>query len=110
MIPAEFFKMLLKKLRNLARKATQPTDIPVKILKENADIFGSYISDFFNDCVERGDFPSILKLANTTPVFKKWFKGSNYRPVSILPIISKIFEKLLCKQIIFFIDPLLSNF
>ena len=34
----------------------------------------------------------------------------NYGPVSILPVISKIFEKLLCKQIAMFIDPLLSKF
>ena len=34
----------------------------------------------------------------------------NYRPVSILPVIPKIFEKLLCKQIMIFIDPLLSKF
>ena len=82
----------IKKLST--RKDTQSTDIPVKILKENADIFGSYICDFFNDCVERGGFPSILKLANITPVFKG-FKGSrdNYRPMSILPFISKIFER-----------------
>ena len=38
-------------------KATQSTDIAVKILKENTDIFGSYICDFFNGYVERGDFP-----------------------------------------------------
>ena len=62
--------------------------------------------------MDKGDFPSILKLANIAPVFKKGYKGSkdNYRPVSILPVISKIFEKLLCKQIILFIDPLLSPF
>jgi len=66
----------VKEIKKLStRKATQSTDIPVKILKENSDIFGSYICDFFNDCVERGDFPSILKLANITPVFKKGFKG-----------------------------------
>ena len=34
----------------------------------------------------------------------------NYRPVTILPVIAKIFEKLLCKQITMFIDPLLSKF
>ena len=67
------------------------------------------ICDFSNDCVDRGDFPSILKNANITPVFKKGDKDF-YRPVSILPIISKIFEKLLCKQIMIFIDPLLSKF
>ena len=104
---------VLKEIKKLStRKATQSTDIPVKILKENADIFGSYICDFFNDCVERGDFPSILKLAKITPVFKKGFKRLkvNYRPVRILPIISQIFEKFLCNQITFFIDLLLSNF
>ena len=52
------------------------------------------------------------KHANITPVFQKGYKVSkdNYRPVSILPVISKIFEKLLCKQIAVFIDPLLSKF
>ena len=59
--------------------------------------------------MDRLDFPSILKNANITPVFKKGDKDF-YRPVSILPIISKIFEKLLCKQIMIFIDPLLSKF
>ena len=51
-------------------------------------------------------------MANITPVFKKGerdLKG-NYRPVSILPVISKIFEKPLCIQITMFVDPLLSKF
>ena len=57
-------------------------------------------------------FPSILKNANITPVFKKWYRGSkeSYRPVRILPVSYKIFEKLLCKQITIFIDPLLSKY
>ena len=65
-----------------------------------------------NDCVDRGDFPSILKIANITPVFKKGDRDlkDNYQPVSILSVISKIFEKLLCKQITMFIAPLLSKF
>ena len=62
--------------------------------------------DFFNECVDKGVFPSFLKNANITLVFKKDFRGSkdNYRPVSILPIISKIFAKLLLKQIIIYMD------
>ena len=88
------------------RKATQNTDIPVRILKQNSDIFGNYIIDFFNECVDNGVLPSILKNANVTPVFKKGFRWSkdNYRPFSILPIISKIFEELLSKQIIAYMD------
>ena len=47
-----------------------------------------------------------------TSVFKKGCRGSkeNYRSVSILPVISKIFENLLCKQITIFMDPLLSKY
>ena len=43
------------------RKATQNTDILVRILKQNSDIFGNYIRDFFNECIDKGVFPSILK-------------------------------------------------
>ena len=88
------------------RKATQNTDIPIRILKQNSDISGNYICDFFNECVGKDVFPSILKNTNITSVFKKGFRGSkdNYRPVSIIPIISKIFEKLLSKQIIIFLS------
>ena len=38
------------------RKATQNTDIPVRILKNNSDIFSNYICDFFNECVDKGVF------------------------------------------------------
>ena len=50
----------VKEVKKLSTwKATQSADIPVKILKENADIFGSYIYNFFNNCVEKGDYPQI---------------------------------------------------
>ena len=104
---------VLKEINKLGnRKAIQNTDIPVKILKENADIFGSNICHFFNVCVEKGTFPSVLKYANITPVFKKGYRGfkENYRLVSILPVISKIFEKLLCNQTTPFIDHILRKY
>ena len=53
-----------------ARKAKQITDIPVKVLKENADIFLAYISDFLNNTKRSGKFPAILKNGNTTAAFK----------------------------------------
>ena len=88
---------VMKKIKKLnSTNARQNTDIPVKILKQNTDTFGNYICDFFNDFVVRGVFPPILKNANITPVFKKGFRSSKniYRRVSILPIVSKIFENL----------------
>ena len=81
---------VLKEIKRLkARKATQITDIPVKILKENAYISSAYICNFLNETTKSSKFPGILKNGDITAVFKKGFKRSkeNYRPVSILPII-----------------------
>ena len=71
-----------------------------------------YICHFFNVCVDKSTFPSVLKHANITPVFKKGYRGSkgNYRPVSILPVIFKIFEKLSCNQVTPFMNQFLSKY
>ena len=55
------------------------------MLKQNTDIFGNYICDFFNDYGDKGDFPPNLKNATIIPVFKKGFRGSkdHYRRVII---------------------------
>ena len=52
-------------------KACQDTDIQTKIFKENADICADILLASFNDSVEKSNFPSSLKKANITPVFKK---------------------------------------
>ena len=93
------------------RKTIQSTGIPEKILKQNAAIIGSYICHFFNLCVDKGTFPSVLKHANITSVSKKGYRGSKekYRSESVLPVISNIFEKLLCNQITPFMVQFLST-
>ena len=71
-----FSNVSVADLRKLVpRKATQNTNIPVRILKQNSDIFGNYICDFFNESVDKGVFPSILKNANITPIYEKDFRG-----------------------------------
>ena len=57
-------------------------------------------------------FPKILKNANVSPVFKKGSKNceTNYRPVSILPNTSKIYERLVYKQMSIFFDEILSQY
>ena len=52
----------------------QNTDILVKILKQNADVFGNYICDSFNNYVNEGVTPTILENANITLAFKKRFR------------------------------------
>ena len=53
------------------RKSAKITDIPIRVLKENADIFADYISGFFNESIKTNTCPSVYKNANITPVFKK---------------------------------------
>ena len=53
------------------KKATQGSDIPVKVLKEIAGFFAKYLYIFFNEAVESSKFPSSLKQANIKPAFKK---------------------------------------
>ena len=80
--------------------AIQATDIPVKVIKS------------FNESVVKGKFPIYLKLANTISVFKKGaitLKNNN-RSVSIFPVFSKIFEKLLQRRLLVFFCNNLSKF
>ena len=52
-------------------KACQDTDIRSKIIRENADIFASFLHSSFYTSVSNSEFPSVLKQANITPIFKK---------------------------------------
>ena len=92
-------------------KASQDTDIPSRIIKENAGIFAIFLHSSFNMSVTKSEFPSALKQANITPVFEKeerYSKG-NYRPASILPNVSTIFERCMFRQINEYMDVFLSR-
>ena len=93
-------------------KAARASEIPAKIFKQKADTFRDYICMFFHECVDLGYFIFVLKHANITLVCKKGYRGSkgNYCPVSVFPIISKTFEKLLCLQITLFMEEFLSKY
>ena len=93
-------------------KAVQESDIPVKLIKGNSDLFAEIICKYFNESLEKRKFPDCLKLANVTPVFKKGARTSknNFGPVSILPILSKLFELLISRQLSEFFESILSKF
>ena len=77
-----------------------------KIEKENTEIFADFPHSF-NECIKNGVFLSYFKKADTTPIYKKGFKD-DYRPVSILPNILKIFERHMVQQISSFLDKIFS--
>ena len=77
-----------------ASKAIQQNDIPVKVIKANLDVFSEFIMHNFNEGISTARFLDSLKNAEVKPVFKKKSRidKENYRPVSILPVISKILK------------------
>ena len=92
---------IAKEIRRLNKnKASQKSDIPIRIIKENADIFAEFLCETVNSAIKSSNFPNSLKLADITPLHKKGRKDNkeNYRPVGILPTLSKIFERILFEQ------------
>ena len=102
--------VVIKVINNLnVAKTCQVNDISTKVIKIN--IFANFITDHFNYCIANSEFPDELKHADVIPVHKKNEKcnKTNYRPVSILTNISKIYEKLLDDQLSKYFDSLLAT-
>lgn len=72
-------------------------EISTKVLKCIKNLILVDLTSCINKCLELGIFPENLKRAKVTPIFKSGVKSnpSNYRPISVLPVISKIFERIL---------------
>ena len=73
------------------------SDIPITLIKKVAVPISPILASFFNRFMNLGIFPSILKIGRLTPIYKKGNRQlfENYRPVSTIPLISKIFEKII---------------
>ena len=102
-----------KEFHNLKmNKASQSSDIPTKIIKENVDISAEYLWRNINSSIKSSTFPSCIKLADVTPLHKKGKKDKkgNYRPISILLTLSKCFEKCMFSQISACFDEIFSKY
>ena len=88
--------------------------MPASILKKCIDEYITPITYLVNLSIRRGTFPNELKLAKVIPIFKSGNQQliNNYRPISVLPFFSKIYEKVRANFLISFLDAngILSNF
>ena len=93
-------------ISRLKNSSAPDGEIPSKLLKLCPHQFGELIARGFNMMLQVGSFPDSLKVARVTPLFKgnDPLHFSNYRPISILPIIGKIYEKLLHTRFSSFIE------
>ena len=94
------------------KKASQKTDILIKIVKENIDIISHFLYHNFNDSLSCSAFPTGMKYVDAAPIRKKDDKTdkANYRPTGILPNLSKVYERLMCNQISPYFDSVFSKF
>jgi len=103
---------VLREIKELdSKKNGTHGGIPSKCLKLASEESSPYLTNIWNDeVVVNSTFPNELKLADVSPIFKKNDStlSKNYRPVSVLPTVSKVFERLMQKQISSHIDRFLS--
>ena len=84
----------------------------VDVLKCTAYIISGAVADIFNENMNRNTHPSSLKVQNVTPLYKGEERTSkkNYRGVSILPVLSKLFGREMNEQISEFMEEFLSDY
>ena len=90
-----------KKIKRLdIKKATQESDIPIKVIKQFPNFFIDFLHKNINSCLTEGTLPNDFNKVVVLPIHKKECKTekSNYRPISILPNFSKMYERLLYDQ------------
>ena len=92
-IPVEMVLTSIKQLD--INKATGSHGIQVRLLKETADQIAPSLTMLFNKSLQLGIFPEDWKLNHIVPIFKKGKRDfvENYRPISLLPVTSKVLER-----------------
>ena len=95
--------IVLKLLKNISTSKEARTDnLLGRFLKDGKVILAKPVTKIYNLSIKSGIFPDLYKLAKSKPIFKKGSRMEpfNYRPISLLCLISKIFEKIVHEQMI----------
>ena len=93
---------IIHEINNLEiKKSNGYDDIPTLFLKLTKNLVSKPLAKIYNLSVKTGTYPSHLKIAKVTPIYKKGDpqSPSNYRPISVLTHINKIFEKVLFNRL-----------
>ena len=99
-----------KVVKSLPSDKATAGEIPINVLKNCENCFFD-LTNCINEAIKNNKFPNSLKLSDITPVFKKLDPSdkANYRPVSVLPLLSKVFEKIIYDQLYEYLENFLSE-
>ena len=94
------------------KKSSSSKTILATILKQSVHIYLPFLTNCINHSFVANKFPDELKLSEVIPLYKKLdpFKKENYIPVSLLPQVSKVFERIIYKQIMSYVTNLFSDY
>jgi len=95
-------KETLEMIRSLnPNKAMGPDEISPRLLKKCGHELAPSLTKLFNLSLEKGQFPALWKIANVIPLYKKGdpSDANNYRPVSLLSCVGKVFERIIFKNV-----------
>ena len=97
---------VIKIIRNVKEGSSGWDDISASVVKKTYSSFIEPITHILNISITKGVFPNELKIAKVIPLFKSGdtMIFSNYRPVSVLPVFSKILERLMYNRLLGFIN------
>jgi hypothetical protein len=94
---------VINAVRRLPDKSSAADPIPTFVLKRIVGLIAPYIVELFNRSLEAGQFPICFKEAYITPILKKPgldnTEVGSYRPISNLPVLSKLLERLVAGQL-----------
>lgn len=103
----EFSTVSIDRVSELPNKKSVGWDgLQVDVLKENGDILAPALVRIFNKIINSSSFPDKLKVQKVIPIHKSGcvLSVGNYRPIALLPIVNKCFEKILQEQITTFLN------
>ena len=95
--------IVIKTIENLSDSKSSGFDnIPVKMLKLCNNEISKPLTKIFNNCIKHHSFPLIWKIARVTPILKipNIFQIENLRPISVINIFAKLFEKIIFDHIL----------
>ena len=97
---------VINTIKELKNKKCDTATIPNQIYKMISELISRPLTFLLNSSINLGIFPDILKTSSVVPIFKKGdpTQPGNYRPISITNTISKIFEKIIHRQMLHYFD------